>query len=873
MTDTPSGPVGPADEQRTTALPRRPAGGGPPVWPRPDEAAFDDASSDPSHDPSRDLSNETTALRRPPAGGVPQPPPISNLPGAGRRPLPPPGPPFGSPPSGRRTERDPRGGGGYRGADPGPPGGYPGDGVPERRFSRGDDSYAGDRDDAVDPPRGFDDRDGAQRRRPEGRRGGTAGREFPRGRDYPGDSGYRQGHDRGYRDDREYYQDEPGYRDDRGYDPDFRDGSGYREGRGYQQDYRDGSGYRDDRAYPRDDRDDRPRRDRRADRRGDDDHDQDYDDRDRRRPPDPDRSGRAGHGRGEPWPEDDESRYPRRHTAHLPPYREPFAPEPDDHPTPAEPPAGLGGRSPRKLTVTRVAALRSRELTHRGIERFHGAVSADGADRSGLTHLTYAVMGNYAVDAALAVALANTLFFAAAKAESTGKVLLYLLLTVAPFAIIAPFIGPLLDRLQNGRRIALAASSFGRALLALIMAIKFDSWVIYPCALGMLVLSKSFGVLKAALTPRVLPEAITLVKTNSRLSVFGLIAGGVSGGIAAGIAALVGSAGALGFTTAVALVGGWLCLRIPGWVESTEGEVPVRHSERRERGEDGEHGGHGARHRVLPREVAGTLWTNGTIRVETGFLALFIAFVVKSEYQSSSVIAPVAGTAVPPPPDHAGLMQLLLLGAVGAAAGVGGFLGNALGARLPLRAPQTVALVCLASVIAAVLLAFLIPGLITAGVVALVGSTASSLAKVCLDSTIQQHLPEVSRASAFGRSESVLQLSWVFGGVIGLLIGGVWALGGQSVYMVGFGIVGLMLLAGGAQCVALRIGHSLLPAVSVRSLFRRRRRHDTAPIPRLAGPAPAAGGGPSITQPARDRGSADPRSGTRRTARKAGRPR
>jgi MFS family permease len=477
-------------------------------------------------------------------------------------------------------------------------------------------------------------------------------------------------------------------------------------------------------------------------------------------------------------------------------------------------------------------------------------------------------MGNYAVDAALAVALANTLFFAAAKAESTGKVLLYLLLTVAPFAIIAPFIGPLLDRIQNGRRFALMASSFGRALLALIMAIKFDSWVIYPCALGMLVLSKSFGVLKAALTPRVLPEAITLVKTNSRLSVFGLIAGGVSGGIAAGIAALTNSAGALGFTAAVALVGGWLCLRIPAWVESTEGEVPVEHGERSQRGR---------RNRVFPRPVAGTLWTNGTIRVETGFLALFIAFVVKSEYQSSSVIAPVGGAAVPPPPDHAGLMQLVLLGAVGAAAGIGGFLGNALGARLPLRAPQTVALVCLGAVIAAVLLAFLVPGLITAGVVALVGSTASSLAKVCLDSTIQHHLPEVSRASAFGRSESVLQLCWVFGGVIGLLIGGVWALGGQSVYLVGFGIVGLLLLVGGAQCVALHVGRSLLPAISLRSLFGRGRRHDTAPVPRLAGPAPAPGGGSTIARPlsapAGAAGAPPASRSTRRAVRKAGRPR
>ena len=62
----------------------------------------------------------------------------------------------------------------------------------------------------------------------------------------------------------------------------------------------------------------------------------------------------------------------------------------------------------------------------------------------------------------------------------------------------------------------------------------------------MLVLSKSFGVLKAAVTPRVLPPGITLVKTNSRLTVFGLVASGVAGAIAAGLAWLFGSPGARG---------------------------------------------------------------------------------------------------------------------------------------------------------------------------------------------------------------------------------------------------------------------------------------------------------------------------------------
>ena len=489
--------------------------------------------------------------------------------------------------------------------------------------------------------------------------------------------------------------------------------------------------------------------------------------------------------------------------------------------------------------MTRVAALRSREITRHGVEIFQRAAKADGADRSGLTHLTYAVMANYAVDAALAIALANTLFFAAATAESSGKVLLYLLITVAPFAVIAPLIGPALDRLQSGRRLALAASSFARAVLALIMVFQFDSWVLYPCALGMLVLSKSFGVLKAALTPRVLPDESTLVKTNSRLTVFGLIAGGVSGTIAAGLAWAFGSPGALVFTSIICVIGGVLCLRIPAWVESTAGEVPVNDSiQIIRRGK-----------RTSPTNVITTLWANSTIRVETGFLALFIAFVVKSEF-----------------PDVGGFQQLLLLGIVGVAAGLGGFIGNALGARLPLDRPETLSIISLGAVIASTVVAVLAPGLATAAVVGLIGSTSSSLAKVCLDSVIQKEIPEESRASAFGRSETALQLSWVFGGVVGLLIGGVWSFGHDAVYVVGFGTVTVLLILGLAQTILVRSGRTLIPAFLRRG--RRKGAGASAPAP---APAPGTpGDGAAAAAKPRKAASSRPQRGR---GRKAGEPR
>jgi hypothetical protein len=239
---------------------------------------------------------------------------------------------------------------------------------------------------------------------------------------------------------------------------------------------------------------------------------------------------------------------------------------------------------PSRLTVTRVAAMRSREMGSRMYGLFQKAATADGADKSGLTALTYPVMANFAVDAAMAVALANTLFFAAATAESKSKVALYLIITIAPFAVIAPLIGP---ALEHGRRVALAASFGLRTALAIIMIVNYDGasgsfppWVLYPCALSMLVLSKSFGVLRGAVTPRVLPPTIDLVRVNSRLTTFGLVGGTIVGGaIAAGVelafTKLLHLPGALFVIVVMSALGAWASMRIPKWVEVTAGEVPT----------------------------------------------------------------------------------------------------------------------------------------------------------------------------------------------------------------------------------------------------------------------------------------------------------
>ncbi len=470
---------------------------------------------------------------------------------------------------------------------------------------------------------------------------------------------------------------------------------------------------------------------------------------------------------------------------------------------------------PRKLTVTRVAALRGRELTNKGIATFRRAATANGADKSGLTALMYATMANFASDAAIAVALANTLFFSAATGEDKTKVALYLLITIAPFAVIAPLIGPLLDRLQRGRRIALATSFALRTVLAVVLVFNFDSWGLYPAALAMMVLSKSFSVLKSAVTPRVLPPEIDLVRVNSRLTVFGLVGGTLGAGAVAAVAAWAfGSSGALWLCAAITAFGAYLSMRIPAWVEVTEGEVPTTLSY---------HGSEarteildtkteviptGVRDRQpLGRAVVTGLWGNGTIRVLTGFLTLFIAFVAKNTT------------------DHSPIMQAAMLGLVGAAAAIGNFAGNATGARMALGKPALIVVRCAAAAVIVAAVVAATDNVLAAAAAAMVAACASALAKVSLDASLQQDLPEESIASGFGWSETVLQLSWVLGGAMGVLL--------PTELWIGFTAVTVVLVLGFAQTLLTYRGGTMLPGLGGRrpehastetSAWRRRRR-------------------------------------------------
>ena len=198
----------------------------------------------------------------------------------------------------------------------------------------------------------------------------------------------------------------------------------------------------------------------------------------------------------------------------------------------------------------------------------HRVTGASGAGRTGLSTLIELTAAGGAGDAFVAVSLAGTIFFSTSVDQARGKVVLFLLVTMAPFAVLAPFIGPALDRLQQGRRYLLAGTLLARGLLCWGMSAAINSPVtLLPAAFGILVLQKAYGVARASVTPRLLPAEISLVTANARSQLVALTASILAGMLAAGIQATAGAAWVLRAGTLIYLAAMFIALRLPDQVD------------------------------------------------------------------------------------------------------------------------------------------------------------------------------------------------------------------------------------------------------------------------------------------------------------------
>lgn len=421
--------------------------------------------------------------------------------------------------------------------------------------------------------------------------------------------------------------------------------------------------------------------------------------------------------------------------------------------------------------------------------RIRRATHAQGAGESGLGKLIELHAVNSAGDMLITIALASTVFFSVPTDEARSRVALYLLVTMAPFALLAPVIGPLLDRLPHGRRTAMALSMLTRAVLAWTMAsvVEGAGLELYPAALGVLVASKAYGVVRSAVVPRLLPERTSLVRANSRVTLAGLLATALAAPVGA-VLGMIGPGWPLYGAFVVFVAGTVLAFTLPHKVDSAKGEkkavlvdlhgphhlhAPLTAGVRdgaTSGGRDGDRDGREERSSGGPRKRPGlrtvgasvlhALQANACLRAFSGFLTLFLAFLLREH--------PVGG-----------LSAEASLGMVVVSAGVGNAAGTALGAWLKSRAPEAIITTVLALALGMSVLAAVWYGTVTMAAVAATAGLAQALGKLSLDALIQRDVPEAVRTSAFARSETVLQMSWVVGGAIGIVLplGGVLGLG------------------------------------------------------------------------------------------------
>jgi hypothetical protein len=426
----------------------------------------------------------------------------------------------------------------------------------------------------------------------------------------------------------------------------------------------------------------------------------------------------------------------------------------------------------RGLRAFRRSAGRGKGAADAVYGRIQRVTQAEGAGESGLSHVLEMGAVINAGDLLVTLALANSLFFSVKPDEARSKVALYLLITMVPFTLLAPLIGPLLDRLRGGRRFAMAVTALTRALLCLVMAktISGGGLALYPAAFGCLVAAKAYGVSRAAVIPRVLPPGSTLVRANSRISLTALASTIVATPIGAGLGA-IGPQWSLGFAALIFFLGTWLCIRLPKVVDSNEGELKAQ-LRKRDRGPDAKiaESMPDRRLRSVGPSVLLALRANATLRAFSGFLSLFMAFLVRTH-------------------SLGGLKNLTAVGVFAAAVFVGSGLGSILGAWLKSRAPEGIITAAISLLAVTSIVTAFFYGLPMVLVLAAVAGLAPSLAKLSLDALIQRDTLEKVRTSAFARSETLLQLSWVLGGALGL------AMPASGVFGVSIGAVGVSVMA------------------------------------------------------------------------------
>jgi len=342
-------------------------------------------------------------------------------------------------------------------------------------------------------------------------------------------------------------------------------------------------------------------------------------------------------------------------------------------------------------------------------------------DAYALVHMT-----SSAGDALMAIALAGSIFFTIPVGQARVRVALYLALTMAPLAVAAPILVPLLDR-AGPRRLISAAAGGGRAACALYAATHFDSLALFPAVFLALVLSRVHAITRNGLVAAYAGDPQALIPANAKLGRVGAVA-----------ISLVALPGAL----ALKLGGAPVVLVMAAVVYSTSCMLNIRLPRPTPPEASAERAAVSSRGRISSLTTPAT--ATACLRGAQGFLMLLLAFSVREAGKPAYWLG-----------------ALLLAGVIG------GFVGDLVGPKLrPGTREEGVVVGALVLAGASAAFALAEYGLATFCLFTFLAGAATETGRLAFQSLMQREAPGGVTGRVFVRYEVLFQLAWVAGAFI-----------------------------------------------------------------------------------------------------------
>lgn len=349
----------------------------------------------------------------------------------------------------------------------------------------------------------------------------------------------------------------------------------------------------------------------------------------------------------------------------------------------------------------------------------------------------------------MVVALADSFFFDVDPEAARSQVLLFLLVSFAPFVVLAPLIGPVIDRVRGGRRFVVQLVALARIVVQVLMMRFVDELALFPLVFVALILQKTYIVSKSALVPSVVRSERELVEANSKLGLIAGVTGAVAVVPAGALQVVLGSTATLGYGVVLFGVALFVATQLPREVVivSTSDGGPAKKLE-------------------LPAPLRAGADTMLLLRTAVGFVLFHLAFWFRNEGYATIWF----GLAV----------ALATTGVMG---------GNLIGPRLrSVMREETMLLSALALPAAIGIVTGLLAGPLAGIALALCVNFSAALARLAFESLVQRDAPGVNRGQIFARYETRFQFGWVVGATIPVLI----AIPGALGYL----LVGLLSIAG-----------------------------------------------------------------------------